>query len=285
MSLKCYALELEARRRRWGCGVGVDRRTVNGLSLSVRVEGAGSPLLLVHGFPLNRTMWDDVIPLLEAWHLLVPDLRGLGQSDAPEAGYAMASYADDLAALLDSYSVDRVAFCGLSMGGYVGFEMLRRHPDRVGAILFLATHPFEDSPEVKATRSKQIEMVEQGGSAQLMDGLLQKLVAPSALAEGAPVVDAVRAILSDAQPRGLAGALMAMRERSDSSPILPHISVPTLVLHGTEDLIIPIDRAREYASRIPGARFVAIEGSGHMVPMEAPAETAAAIRDFLATAG
>jgi len=107
------------------------RVTVNGVNLAVNLEGEGPTVLFIHGYPLDRTIWDPQLAALDGWRRVAPDLRGMGLSDAPDLGYSMATYAADLAALLDAIGADRAVLCGLSMGGYVAFEFLRRWRERV----------------------------------------------------------------------------------------------------------------------------------------------------------
>jgi pimeloyl-ACP methyl ester carboxylesterase len=265
---------------------GAQRLTVNGVSLAVETRGEGPAVLFVHGYPLDRTIWRDQIDGLEGYRRIAPDLRGLGQSDAPDLGYGMGTYADDLAALLDTLGVDDVVLCGLSMGGYVVFEFLRRWRHRVRAVILVDTRSEADGAEVRRARDAAAASARESGAGAIADAMLPKLLA-AATAERAPeIVDRIRRMITATPVAGIVGALAAMRDRHDSTGLLPMLAgLPTLVIVGEEDVLTPPDAARRMAAAIPGARLVVVSGAGHLPPVERPTETTAAILDFLRVVG
>ncbi len=261
---------------------GVQRMTVNGVSLAVEVRGNGPAVLLIHGYPLDRTLWAPQLAGVEGHRLIAPDLRGLGLSDAPDLGYSMPTYADDLAALLEALQVDEVVLVGLSMGGYVAFEFLRRHRARVRALVLFDTRADADQPEVRRARDQQASLAREQGAAAVAAHLLPRMLAPGAAQSMPHVVERVRGMMLAAPVAGMAGALAAMRDRGDSTALLATLDdLPTMIVVGEEDTMTPVELARSMASAVPGARLEVVPDAGHLPPLEAPAAVNALLADFL----
>jgi 3-oxoadipate enol-lactonase len=262
------------------------RVTVNGVSLAVEVRGDGPVVLFVHGYPFDRTIWRDQIDALDGYRRLAPDLRGMGESDAPDLGYGMAIYADDLAALLDTVGVDDVVLCGLSMGGYVIFEFLRRWRSRVRGLILVDTRAEADGAEARRARDAMAATARESGAEAVADAMLPKVLSPATLQHDPETAERIRRIMAATPVAGMVGALAAMRDRHDSTGLLPTLAgLPTLVIVGEEDGITPPESARRMAAAIPGARLVIVPGAGHVPPVEQPATTTTAIREFLRTVG
>lgn len=259
---------------------------IRDVATAVDVQGDGPAILFVHGFPLDRTMWRHLVAPLTGWQRIAPDLRGMGLSDVPESGtYSMAEYADDLAALLEKLDVEEAVICGLSMGGYIALEFMRRHRAMVRALVLTNTRAEADTPEGQASRDEMIEMVEAKGSEGLTDVMLPKLLCPSSLSAMPQVVEHVRTMIAGSPDAGVTGALRAMKERPDSTGFLQEIDVPTLVVTGREDQLIPVERSRAMALAITGAQYTVIPESGHLTPMEQPIATSRVIGEFLESLG
>jgi 3-oxoadipate enol-lactonase len=257
----------------------LQRLTVNGVNLAVAVRGEGPAVLFIHGYPLDHTLWQHAVASLEGYRRIAPDLRGMGLSDAPDLGYSMATYADDLADLLDALGVDEVVLCGLSMGGYIAFEFLRRWRHRVRGLVLMDTRAEADTPEGRRGRDAATALARDGGAAAVAAAMLPKMLAPSA---SDMLVARVREMMSATPVSGIVGALGAMRDRVDSTPLLSTLEgVPALVIVGQEDQITPPDRARAMADALPQARFVSIPGAGHLSPLEQPAAVTEALASFL----
>jgi 3-oxoadipate enol-lactonase len=261
----------------------VMRVETDGATIAVEVRGKGLPLLLVHAFPLDRSMWMHQLAALSRCKRIAPDLRGAGASTAPplDAGYSMARYADDLVAVLDAAGVDRAVLCGVSMGGYVAFELLRRHPDRLRALVLCDTKATADSPDAKRGRDELAVVAEREGIAAVADRLVPRLLAPVTRATQPDVESFVRAIILRTSVAGVVGALRALRDRPDSTDLLPRIGVPTLVLGGADDEISPPAGMRAMAAAIPGAQFATIASAGHLAPLEQPVATSRLLAEFL----
>jgi 3-oxoadipate enol-lactonase len=263
--------------------VGETRRlTVHGVNLAVEVRGEGATILFVHGYPLDRTIWREQIDGLEGFRRVAPDLRGMGQSDAPDLGYGMALYAADLAAVLDALGVDQVVLCGLSMGGYVAFEFLRQWRSRVRGLVLMDTRAEADAPEVRRARDAAAATARERGTAAVTDAMLPKMLSPSTLTGRPEVVERVRSLMASTPVAGLVGALGAMRDRASSESLLASLAgIPTLIVVGAEDTLTPPDHARAMAEAIPGAQLAIISGAGHLPPVEQPEATTESLREFL----
>ncbi len=262
------------------------RVAVNGVNLAVDVRGQGPAVLFIHGYPLDHSIWDYPLAHLEGWLRIAPDLRGMGQSDAPDLGYSMATYAEDLLALLDTLGVERVVLCGLSMGGYVAFEMLRRAHERVRGMVLMDTRSEADTLEGRKARDAAAALAREGGASAIADSMLPKMLAPSAATENPALAERVRKMMEGTPVSGILGALGALRDRPDSTQDLPLLTrTPTLVVVGEQDQITPKDRAQAMATAIPGARLAVVPGAGHLTPMERPEATTALLADFLTGLG
>lgn len=255
--------------------------TVAGAELAVEVRGEGAPCVLVHGFPLDHTMWRHQLVALSRWRRIAPDLRGFGASSAPADGYSMARYADDLVAVLDALRLEQAVFCGLSMGGYVLFELWRRHPQRVRALVLADTRAEGDNADGKRGRDELAAVAEREGPAGIAARMLPKLVARTTAQAQPEVVRQVEAMILRTPVPGIVGALRAMRDRPDNRPLLPEIRVPTLVLVGAADELVPPAASRAMADAIPGARYAEVPEAGHLAPLEQPLIASRLMVDFL----
>ncbi len=259
----------------------VVRYDVGDVTLAADVRGDGPALLLVHGFPLDRTIWRHQLATLAGWRRIAPDLRGLGVSDAPAGGYAMAAYADDLARLLDRLRVQRAVVAGLSMGGYIAFELLRRHRDRIAGLILCDTKAEADSADAGRAREEMARVAETRGAAAIAELMLPRLLGRTTQQTQPQLVQQVREMILRAPPHGVAGALRAMRDRSAAVDLLGTIDVPTLVVVGQEDELTPPALARGLTGAIPSAAMTTIAGAGHVAPLEAPSAVSRVFAEFL----
>jgi pimeloyl-ACP methyl ester carboxylesterase len=254
----------------------------DGATLAVEVRGEGPALLLVHGFPFDHAMWSQQLGGVIGWRSIAPDLRGAGASEVPADGYSMARYAEDLRRICTALDLQTLVCCGFSMGGYILFELLRRYPQLVRALILCDTRAEPDTPEGQHTRDEHAALAERDGLAGLADVLLPKLLGATSRARDPSLTVRVRAMVLRQPVAGVVGALRAMRDRPDSTSGLSGIRVPTLVICGAEDTVTPPALAKTMAQRIPGARYVEVEGAGHLAPLEQPERVTEAVREFLA---
>jgi pimeloyl-ACP methyl ester carboxylesterase len=246
------------------------------LKLAYERSGRGTPLVLIHGYPLDHGIWNPLVPLLEKdFDLILPDLRGFGESQAATANFGMEDMAADIAALLDRLGIERAALAGHSMGGYVALAFARAYPQRVRGLGLVSSQAPADPPERKAGRYQTAEQVDASGVAEVAAGMPGKLTTD-------PHLQATLKEMILRQPAaGVAGALRAMAERPDATPYLPGFEFPVVTIHGRADMLIPIERAREVAAAVHRGRLVEIEAVGHMPMMEDTQETARALEMLL----
>jgi pimeloyl-ACP methyl ester carboxylesterase len=261
------------------------KATINRIELAYEEHGKGLPVVFLHAFPLNRTMWaPQVSGLRDRCRVVTVDLRGHGESDAPLWRYSLDLYADDLCGLLDHLGIERAILVGLSMGGYLTFAFHRKFPHRIGAVVLADTKAEPDKSEQVAWRFGLAQRAHKLGAAAVADEMLPKLLAPASQARP-DLADRVRAMIMSTPVTGIAGDLMAIAERPDSTPQLRTIACPSLVIVGEQDgLTMPAD-ARRIADGIPGARLEIIPGAGHLSNLEAPDAFNRALRSFLGTLG
>ncbi len=249
---------------------------IDGIDIAYIRRGKGIPLVLIHGYPLDHTIWDEVAPLLlDDFDLIIPDLRGFGGSDLMEADQSIIDYASDIAGLMDHFRIRKAILAGHSMGGYVALAFGREYPSRISGLAMISSQTAADSPERKESRYATAAQVMEEGVGPVVESMTPKLSAD-------PKVQAfVRTVIGQQQRVALASALHAMAERPDSSDIFASFPFPVVIVHGDEDALIPVERAREMKAALGSAHYDELEGGGHMLMLENPQAVAAALRFFV----
>ena len=255
----------------------------NDIDIAYTDQGSGDvPIVLLHGFPLDKRMWQQQAEDLSAEHrVIAPDLRGHGESQVTPGPYTMELLADDLNAFLDALGLGQVVLGGFSMGGYVAFAFYRKHPEKVASLLLLDTRPQPDSEDAKGGRETMAQLAESEGSAPIAERLVPRLLCADTVANCQDIVDCVTTMITECPVEGIAGDLRGMALRGDSSDLLPNISVPTLLVVGDQDVITPPAESQSMAAAIPNATLVEVSGAGHLSNLENPDAFTGAIRDFL----
>jgi pimeloyl-ACP methyl ester carboxylesterase len=233
-------------------------------------------------------MWDAQSEALAAsgYRVLAPDLRGYGQTSLGQVGEpplaAMERYADDLAEMLDALELSGpVVFVGFSMGGYIAWQFLRRHADRVRAMVLIDTRAADDADEARKMRHKMADHVVEWGAERVAEAMLPKLFAAGSLESSHPMVAHTRAVICATDPRSIAAAQRGMAARPDVTAELSRITLPTLAIVGEEDALSPVDEMRGMAEAIAGAQLAVIPAAGHLSPVEQPELVSAALKSFL----
>ncbi|NUO65704.1 MAG: alpha/beta fold hydrolase [Gemmatimonadaceae bacterium] len=245
-------------------------------------SGEGFPVILLHGFPHDHTLWAAQMTGLEGHcRVIAPDLRGFGESVATPP-YTIDRYADDVIALMDRLGIERAVIGGLSMGGYIAFSMWRRHRARFRGLMLIDTRAGADGDEAKQRRAQQIEVVRRDGVATLAPRLVESSVSARTRERHPEVVERLLAMMSRQPAEGVAGALQAMTRRADSTPTLKTIDVPTLIVVGAEDVATPVEDARKMHEAIAGSTLEIIEGAGHLSNLERPAAVNHVMSEFIA---
>lgn len=239
---------------------------INGIQMGYEVSGeAGLPIVLIHGLGLNRSIWKELVnEHLHGYHVILPDVRGHGESQATAGVYSMTGLAEDMVALLDFLNIEKAIICGHSMGGYIALAFAQKFPERLAGLGLITTHAAADSAAKRADRYQMVEDVRKEGARVLAESLAPRLT------EDEAIMQQTHQILLKTDPVGIMGVSQGMAERPARVDLLPEIDVPALVVAGREDQIIDIDTARKMAESLPHGKFMLIEGAGHMPMIEAP---------------
>jgi pimeloyl-ACP methyl ester carboxylesterase len=227
-------------------------------------------------------MWDAQARALQGTHQVIRfDARGFGATPPGDGLLTMERIADDAVALLDHLDISKAAVCGISMGGYAAFALVRRHPSRIASLVLADTRTAPDSVEQRRARSAQADKVRGEGPAAIVDGFLEKGLGDTTRRERPEVVARVRETILAAPARGIVDALAGIAARADSGPTLREIVVPALVVCGAEDALTPVADSEAIHRGLPGSRLVVIPRAGHLPALEDPAAFHAALTAFL----
>ncbi|WP_156727629.1 alpha/beta fold hydrolase [Streptomyces apocyni] len=254
---------------------------VNGITISYGDQGTGSALVLVHGHPFDRSMWEPQVAEFAAdFRVITPDLRGYGGSDVVPGSTDLSVFAEDIAALLDHLGIETFALGGLSMGGQIVMECYRLFGERIRGLVLADTFPAAETDAGKRGRRELAERLVREGMKPYADEVLYKMVAPYADAE---VAAHVRHMMTSTSPEGAAAALRGRAERPDYREMLTQVSVPALVVVGRDDAYTPVADAEAMHAALPDSTLCVIERAAHMPGLERPVEFNAALRAFLAS--
>jgi 3-oxoadipate enol-lactonase len=251
----------------------MEKIQVNDIKLAFERRGKGTPLVLLHGYPLDHHTWGFVASKLEdTFDVIMPDLRGFGESTTSDTVFTMDDFASDIAGLLDHLGIKKTAITGHSMGGYVALAFTKLYPERVSGLGLVSTQTLADPPDRKEGRYKSAADVGENGIGSVVDTMSAKFT------ENKEIQLSSREIMERQKPGAFIGALKAMAERIDTTSLLSSINFPLVVIHGDKDNLIPIERAREVKSLVPNAHLIELQNVGHLPMMEAAQETAEALK-------
>lgn len=256
---------------------------VGGSTINVLDVGSGPPILFVHGFPLDHCMWRFQIDGLSKQNRVIcPDLPGFGGSQATGKPMSMQGFADDLAAMLEALNVNEpVVYCGLSMGGYIGWQFWKNHSEKISHLVACDTRAANDSQHVARGRRIMAESVRKTGTSPVADAMTEKLFYQSDDPAKKEVIEQTHAIISQTDPLSIAGGQLAMAQRADATAWLSEINVPTLFVVGEHDEITPPEEMRCNADRVANATYLEIPAAGHMAPLENPGDFNRGLIEFL----
>jgi 3-oxoadipate enol-lactonase len=251
--------------------------------MNVLDRGSGPPILLVHGFPLDHTMWRfQVDELSKRYRVICPDLSGFGASPASVNPISIKGLADDLAAMLESLNVNQpVVFCGLSMGGYIGWQFWKHHSEKLSHLVACDTRAASDSQQVARGRRIMAQTVRDTGSSPVADAMVEKLFYQSSDPAKQEVIAQTHAIISQTDPLSIASGQLAMAERVDATAWLSEINVPVLFVVGEHDEITPPVEMRQNADLVSRSTFLQLSDAGHMAPLENPDDFNRGLINFL----
>lgn len=245
--------------------------------------GSGPVILLVHGFPLSHQMWKFQIEALSSrYRVIAPDLPGFGSSPVCDTPMSMRGLADTLAAMLESMGVaEPVAYCGLSMGGYVGWQFWKHHRPRLSHLIACDTRAACDSEEVHRARKIAAHSVMQTGAITVANSMVEKLFHEPGSERNQSIVGEIHEVISQTSPASIAAGQLAMADRLDATPWISKIEIPTLFVVGQFDKITTSQEMRSNADLVPGSEFLEIADAGHMAPLENHAEFNQGLIEFL----
>ncbi len=254
-----------------------------GLDFVVEGPRTGPPIVFIHGFPFEKSMWQPQADVLKRDYYVVRyDVRGHGASDVGEGQYTVEAFVDDLEALLDHLRIQRAVVAGLSMGGYIALRAIERMPDRIRALVLCDTRSEADSNEGKVRRAQQVKSLKTAGLRAFADQFLTSVLSPKTFERRPDLVERLRAGIEATSPLAVAGTLIALAARTDTTPALFGIKVPTLILVGQQDTLTPPSAANAMKEKIPGAELHVIPEAAHLSNLENTDEFNARLTAFLA---
>ncbi|MEE9273898.1 MAG: alpha/beta fold hydrolase [bacterium] len=260
----------------------------NGIDIAYEDRGSGPPLLLLHGFPQDHTLWDAQAEALESkYRLLIPDLRGHGGTKHPAPGdpISMEQLADDAAAFLEAVDISSAAVAGWSLGGFTLFEMAVRYPLKVRAAAFVSTRAAADPPGREEARIKAMRFVVDEGSGAFANAFLPQLYSAPFLAANPEAGERTRQVIASQDPVSIAMTVDAIRRKEDMTPRLHEIACPCAVISGKEDALISYTLMEAVHAGLPDSTIDIIEGAGHMTTVEAPDRVTFGLDSLMQRAG
>ncbi len=257
---------------------------INNIEIAYDDTGSGPAVVLIHGYPFNRSLWNEqVTALADRYRVVTLDLRGHGESETSTGASTMKLMAQDVAALMDELQIERAVVGGLSMGGYVALAFYQFFPERVEKLLLADARAQADTEEGKATRAEQVQQILADGMTGIVNAMLPKLLSPETVSKRPEIVKRVRDMMMRTSPEGAAAALRGMAEREDQTERLSQINVPTLIVVGKEDPITPVADSQKMHERIADSQLVVIDNASHVSNLEQPDQFNRALKDFLSS--
>jgi 3-oxoadipate enol-lactonase len=246
------------------------------------VAGSGPPVILLHPFPVNHEFWLPVSRLLSSrYRLIMPDLRGHGESSLGDGPATMQKHADDIARMMTATGVDRAPLIGVSIGGYAIFEFWRRFRDRVSAFVLCNTKAGADTGDARSARLDTAQEVLERGTEPFFEGMLQKVLSETTRRSRPDLVEGALRMMRKMSAEGVAGVQRGMADRPDSVATLRTINVPTLIITGDEDKMTGVPEAEILKQNIAGSQMRVVSKAGHYSPWEQPDELGKLLRQFL----
>ncbi len=252
------------------------------LHVTEKGDSAAPPVIFIHGFPFSHKMWASQVDAVSAsFRAIAYDVRGLGESSMGDGQYTIEGHVDDLIALLDHLEIQQCVVVGMSMGGYITLRALERNPQRFRGAVLCNTRSESDTNEGKIMRARTMAAVKSRGSLWFADDFIKKVFAPESFTRVPEAVEMIRTTIAHTPPLAIAGMLLALAARTDTTPSLSAIAVPTLILVGEHDSTTPPEASRSMHERIRGSELHIIPRAAHMSPLENPGEVNARLCAFL----
>lgn len=258
--------------------------TLNDINISYNDEGPeGAPIIIfVHGFPLNKSMWDKQVKALkDNYRVIAYDIRGHGNSEVGKIDFSIDLFVNDLLSFMDALKIEKTVLCGLSMGGYIALNAIEKYSDRFTALILSDTNCTADSPEAIEKRMNTIISIKENGVEKLANDLIPNLFAPESFRSNSEEIVAVKEMIVTTTPSSLSKSLHALAERKETCGKLTEIKVPVLILVGEEDKITPPEAAKAMHEKIKNSTLQVIPHAGHLSNMENSDEFNKHLNNFL----
>jgi 3-oxoadipate enol-lactonase len=254
------------------------------IEYSVRGPRTGTPVVLLHGFPFDQKMWEPQVEVLRhSYYTVTYDIRGHGKSDPGDGQFTVELFVDDLIALLDHLKIPRAVLAGLSMGGYIALRAVERHPDRVRALVLCDTRSEADNNEGKIRRATQANIVKSEGLEGFIEPFLEGVFHKRTFSDHPELITMIRTTIERTPRRTIAGTLIALAGRTDTTASLYSIKVPTLILVGKNDTLTPVSASSAMKEKIAGAKLHVIPNAGHLSNLENSRDFNEHLLNFLGT--
>ena len=246
---------------------------LNGIEINYQERGLpqGTPIVFIHGFPFDNTMWSSqMIALPQEYRAVSFDVRGHGKSDVADGQYSIELFVDDLISLLDHLDIQRAILCGLSMGGYIALRTIERHPERLQALILCDTRSESDSNEGRIKRTTQIKSVKSHGVKPFAESFVKAVFAPDTFHRNPKVVSAIQSVIESTSPLSICGTLLALAARTDTTQTLSRIHVPTLIMVGEHDTLPPPSASKSMHALVNDSELHIVPDAAHMSNIENP---------------
>lgn len=247
------------------------KANINGIRINYTESGnlAGLPVVFIHGFPFNSKMWTPQLNVIPSkYRTIAYDIRGHGESDFGDGQFLIEFFVDDLIGLMDYLRIEKVVLVGLSMGGYIALRVVERNPERILALALCDTKSDADSNEAKIKRARQINIIKISGIHRFADDFLKAIFAENTFLRMPDTIEMIKKIIVKTSPLSLASTLIALAARTDTTPALSRIKVPTLILTGEKDLLTTPEDAAKMQQLIPNSGMHIIPDAAHMSNLE-----------------
>jgi 3-oxoadipate enol-lactonase len=257
---------------------------INGWSIDYSIYGktSGLPVVFIHGFPFSQEMWrSQVAELSSDYRMITYDVRGHGKSEVGDGQYAIEFFVDDLIGLLDHVQIEKAVVVGLSMGGYIALRAIERNPERFKGLALCDTRSEADPNEGKIKRAGNIKSVKTDGVKKYAEGFVRAVFAPQTFERNPEAIKFIRNIIENTSPISIAGTLLALASRTDTTESLSKINVPTLILVGEHDALTPVSAARSMNEKIRQSELYVISDAAHLSNLENPEEFNKHLSGFL----
>ena len=259
--------------------------SIRNISFSYNDVGKGDiPVLFLHGFPFDKSMWKPQMDVLKDTHRVIAlDLRSYGKTGNDNSELSINLFADDLIHFMDALKLNKAFICGLSMGGYVALNAVYRFPERFTGVVLCDTQCIADSTEGKEKRHNTIQQIKAGGLVDFTEGFLKNVFCKNSLINQKDLVESIRKVILKTQPETIIGTLLALANRTETCSTLKKISVPTLIICGKEDVVTPLAQSEFMQSKIQYSLLKIIDNAGHLSNLEQPEEFNQHLNTFLSS--